>query len=75
MKEKFNNRYEVIGRVDGYWTVQGFDRHNKPLGAKVVCRLPSEAWKVFFMLNGMGDPNAETEEHTEVTYVDQIKVA
>jgi hypothetical protein len=67
-----NIRYEVLGKVDGLWTIQAFDRHDNKLGAMVTCRLPSEAWRVFFMLNGMGDPSPEvlTEDTTEIAYVE-----
>lgn len=65
IREGINIRYELVGRVDGRWVIQAFDRNDRKLGAMVTVNTPNEAWKVWMLLNGYG--TGETEEITQVT--------
>lgn len=55
MDESFNVRFEIIGQEDGRWVVKSFDRNNQPLGATIIVNTPSEAWKIFMVLNGYSE--------------------
>lgn len=50
--ERFNVRYEIIGREDGRWIVKAFDRNNNQLGVSISVNTPSDAWKIYMLLNG-----------------------
>lgn len=62
--EAFNIKYEIIGREDGRWVVRAFDRNNKAIGNQVIVQTPSEAWKIYMLLNGYAyiEPTELTED-------------
>jgi hypothetical protein len=51
-KESFNIKYVITGREDGRWTIQAYDRKNKPLGCKVHANTINEIWEKWMILNG-----------------------
>jgi hypothetical protein len=51
----FNIKYEIIGRVDGRWVVRAFDSKHQPLGTEVTVDTPTDAWRIFMLLNGYSD--------------------
>lgn len=52
IREGINIEYRIIGRVDGRWVVRAFDRRQRQIGTEIIVNTPSEAWKIFMMLNG-----------------------
>lgn len=61
-REAFNIRYDIIGRVDGRWVIQAFDRNDQPLTERMVTDTPDEAFRLWFFLNGYG-----SEEPVEIS--------
>jgi hypothetical protein len=51
-----NIRYEIIGRTDGRWTLQAFDRNDQPISATITCGTTKTAMRVWLMLNGYLTP-------------------
>lgn len=77
LMEAFNIRYDIIGREDGRWTIQAFDRNDKKLGVKITCNTPGDCWKIWLMLNGYSYEVLEstvTHELVESTFTND-KVA
>lgn len=52
--EKFNIKYVITGREDGRWVVKAFDRNETQIGVTLTVSTPSEAWKIYMLLNGYG---------------------
>lgn len=65
MKSEIAIVYKIVGKVDGRWTVYAYDNRGKLLGIGVEVASPSEAWRVWMMLNGYSDaePTMEIFEH------------
>jgi hypothetical protein len=59
--EDFYIYYEIVGRVDGRWVVRAYDQKHKQIGTEVTVNTPSEAWRIFMLLNGYS-----TAEPTEI---------
>ncbi len=51
-KEAFNIKYVITGREDGRWIVRAYDRNEKQIGVTLTVSTPSEAWKIYMLLNG-----------------------
>jgi len=45
-------QYLITGQQDGRWIVQAYTSGGETLGGRVEVKTPSEAWKIFMVLNG-----------------------
>lgn len=53
--EPVNITYRIDGREDGRWVVRAYGRNGLQIGVAVYVNTPSEAWKVWRMLEGHSD--------------------
>ena len=59
--KKYAIKYEIIGRRDGRWVVRAIDSNGKQIGLSIYVQTPSEAWKIWCVLNGYSDDGPTTE--------------
>jgi hypothetical protein len=50
--EPFNIAYVITGKHDGRWTIQAIDSNYALLGISITVATPTDAWKIYMMLNG-----------------------
>jgi hypothetical protein len=50
--EPCNIWFKIIGKEDGRWVVQAYDRNDQPTSTRLIVKTPDEAWKIFMALNG-----------------------
>lgn len=71
MKDR-NIEYKIIGRVDGSWTIQAFDREDKPITGTMVVSTVNAALEMWMFLNGYSNtPPDPDDELTEDIYVEK----
>jgi hypothetical protein len=65
---EFNIRYEIVGRVDGRWSIEAFNRQDKKIGLTILVNTVTDAFRIFLLLNGYSynQPVPELDDKTEV---------
>jgi hypothetical protein len=65
---EFNIRYEIVGLVDGRWSIEAFNRQDKKIGLTILVNTVTDAFRIFLLLNGYSynQPVPELDDKTEV---------
>ena len=65
INESYNIKYEIVGREDGRWVIKAFDRNGNQIGVHLTVKTPSEAGKIYMMLNGYSCEPVQLVDDTE----------
>lgn len=71
MDTEINIEFRITGKRDGSWAIQAFNSNGDPIGKYILVKTPSEAWKIYMLLNGY----AYTEPVEMIEDTQELEVA